>query len=91
MVDEKDTGLIDNKDNKIIVGDKKDKSTLTSFRSKEADKYELGMAKNNASVIISQTTKLNTLNHEQIAAQVNYLARHLYTRGRELRQEILGY
>lgn len=66
----------------------KNMEAVTDYKVKEADKYELGMAKNIAAELIK---KVNTKDTEELYQKYEALVRKVYTINRKIRQDILGY
>ena len=75
----------------------RDTQKVNDYKTKEADIYELGMAKNNATLIFCKL-----LDKEDSVEDVetfikdngdtwNKLTMALYTRGKKIREELLGY
>ena len=90
----------DKKVNMVDVGEPtpQDKSKVADFKEKDADKYELGMAKNNAAIIFATiidepgTTAEGKI--ELIKKHKDYydkLSEALFHKGKLLRQKLLGY
>ncbi len=73
---------------KTNVEIKEDK--VIDFKTKEADKFELGMAKNNAAVMMNVRYVI-TSEDQNLDDEYWSLVRRLYSQGKELRKEILGY
>lgn len=68
--------------------------TVSDYKTKEADKYELGMAKNNAATILSNSNTLlseHDLDFDEITDVWAELVDKLYEKGKELRKKNLGY
>ena len=70
----------------------KDMEKVRQFKEKDADKYELGMAKNNAAIIIAQKFSSKDTPWEEGWGKAYWdLVNKLYSKGKELRKELLGY
>jgi len=74
----------------------KDMKKVSDYKSTEADKYELGMAKNNAAIIFAAMIPTGdpVKAKEFIKEEAKYyttLTKALYEKGRMLREELLGY
>jgi len=73
--------------------------TVKDFKGSEADKYELGMAKNNAAIIFAAMLDVSGVKNtkeaqEWLKAESEYydkLVIALYEKGRLLRRQLLGY
>lgn len=69
----------------------KDLKKVNDFKSAESDKYELGMAKNNASIICAALITVAGVNGKFSVDVWSDVAENLYIEGKKLRKRILGY
>jgi hypothetical protein len=70
----------------------KDEKTVSDYKIADADKYELGMAKNGAALILAAGFKgMDASNYKFIDQEYPVLVKKLFEHGKKLRQEILGY
>lgn len=79
---------------------RKDFATVDKFREADADKYEIGMAKNNAAIIISELVGDSDVQEKNGEISFNWkkyekayadLVNALYENGKRIRNEKLGY
>ena len=71
----------------------KDTQKVQQFKEYEANKYELGMAKNNAAIIVAQKFGRKEDSKWDNGWEETYweLVKKLYNKGKEIRKELLGY
>jgi hypothetical protein len=74
----------------------KDMKKVIDFKTLDADKYELGMAKNNAAILMSGLLQGKTLDQAKTFLKENgeyydKLVLALFERGKKLREQVLGY
>jgi len=72
-------------------------ASVQDFQTKDADKFELGMAKNNAALFVSKLvekiddTKAAEDYLKQCGPLYEELVEGLYTKGKEIRKKLIGY
>ena len=70
---------------------------VMDYKARDADKYELGMAKNNAAILFAKLVeKTESLDEakEFLSNNATYyegLVKDLFNRGKEIRKELIGY
>lgn len=75
----------------------KDMKKVQEYKAKEADSYELGMAKNNATILFGEILRsFSSAEEKQAFIKDNgdmwdNLATSLFNRGKKIREQILGY
>ena len=63
---------------------------VNDFKEKESDKYELGIAKKNAAIIMSGMIASDTKTSFSYETYEDFVE-ELFKKGKEIRKKILGY
>jgi len=76
----------------VVAPPAKDEKTVSDYKIADADKYELGMAKNAAATILAQEFQnTDATKYKILLQEYDVLVRLMFEHGKKIRQEILGY